>query len=463
MTLELRIISGARAGVVQRFEGRIEVAVGRHAMSDLRFDPQGDLDVSTRHAELREADGVWTIHDLDSTNGTYVNGQRLTSARQLVDGDIVSFGLSGPRVEVHGIGGTPGSKAAPATELRSTPAPATPRKGTEVRVAEAVHAQTKGMKRTFAMTVGALIAAGAIGLFFWQKQNAAHDQVLLALIARGESTTVALQKQLAAGGMADSSLKSQLQARIDANKRDVASVRDMAAGRGTGNVELLSQQMARSQALTQLDVPKIREANNAAIAMIVSDLDGKYIAGTAFGVGSGGLLVTNRHVVRTAAGAPAGKIAVIYANTTNKWLPAHIVRVGEGDDDDLALIQLDVPGTYPTVTGVSRDGAFARVGAPLFSLGYPLANDTPMEGKGLEITARTTATGAMVSKRLDNVLQLDSYSGHGASGSPLFDASGSVVGVIYGGVAESGGRIVLAVPAQRLAAFLGRDVAGILR
>ena len=99
----------------------------------------------------------------------------------------------------------------------------------------------------------------------------------------------------------------------------------------------------------------------------------------------------------------------------------------------------------------------------MFSLGYPLANDTPMEGKGLEITARTTATGAMVSKRLDSVLQLDSYSGHGASGSPLFDASGSVVGVIYGGVAESGGRIVLAVPAQRLAAFLARDVAGILR
>ncbi|MEP6619215.1 MAG: trypsin-like peptidase domain-containing protein [bacterium] len=461
MTLELRILTGARAGVVQRFEDKTDVAIGRHAMSDLRFDPQGDLDVSTRHAELRAAGDGWVVADLASTNGTFVNGKRLMEERRLVDGDILSFGLNGPRVEVRGVG--TGGGAAPATELRSsmsTPV-STLRKDTGVRVAEAVHAQTKSMKRTFAITVGTLVAAGAIGFFFWQRQNAAHDQILMALVARGESTTVALQTQLAASGSADSARRAQLEQQIAANKQDVAAARDMAAGRGKGNVELLSQQMARMQAATQFDRSKVRDANDAAVAMIASDFDGKFIAGTAFSIAPNGLMVTNRHVVRSEGGLVAKRIVVIFANTTNKWLPAHIVRVDEVND--LALLQIDVPGKYPSVTGVSRAGGLARVGAPLLTIGFPGANETAMEGSGMNITARTSTLAAMVSKRIDDVLQLDTYSGHGASGSPVFDADGNVVGVIYGGAAESGGRIVYAVPAQRLAAFLGGEGGGIIR
>ena len=126
MTLELRILSGARAGVVQRFENAVEVAIGRHPMSDLRFDAQADLDVSTRHAELRAADGGWMIADCASTNGTFVNGQRLMSGeRRLVDGDIITFGANGPKAEVHGVGGVRAD--APATQLRpSSSTPPTP-------------------------------------------------------------------------------------------------------------------------------------------------------------------------------------------------------------------------------------------------------------------------------------------------------------------------------------------------
>ena len=133
------------------------------------------------------------------------------------------------------------------------------------------------------------------------------------------------------------------------------------------------------------------------------------------------------------------------------------------DDDDLALVQIEVPGTYPIVAGVSRAGALAKVGAPVTSIGYPGATDTPMEGTGTKVIARTTSTLGTVSKRLDDVLQIDSYAGHGSSGSPVFDTQGNVVGVIWGGDAESRGRIVYAVPAQRLAAFLGADAATILR
>jgi S1-C subfamily serine protease len=94
------------------------------------------------------------------------------------------------------------------------------------------------------------------------------------------------------------------------------------------------------------------------------------------------------------------------------------------------------------------------------TIGYPHAVDTPMEGTGLDVRARTTTTAGTVSKRLADVLQIDSYAGRGSSGSPVFDVRGNVVGVVYGGEAESRGRIVYAVPAERLAAFLVEAGAG---
>jgi S1-C subfamily serine protease len=113
---------------------------------------------------------------------------------------------------------------------------------------------------------------------------------------------------------------------------------------------------------------------------------------------------------------------------------------------------------------VSRAGLDTRVGSPVASIGYPYAVDTPMEGTGLAVRARTTTTAGTVSKRIPEVLQIDSYAGRGSSGSPVFDVHGNVVGVIYGGEAESQGRIVYAVPAERLAAFLSASgVGAILR
>ena len=46
MRIELRIQSGSRAGQTQSFEKSV-IAVGRHPLSDLRFDPNLDIDVST--------------------------------------------------------------------------------------------------------------------------------------------------------------------------------------------------------------------------------------------------------------------------------------------------------------------------------------------------------------------------------------------------------------------------------
>jgi FHA domain len=65
------------------------VVVGRDAASDVRLD--GDDFASGRHARLEtRPDGIW-VEDLGSTNGTFVNGKRITAER-LQPGDVVRVG-----------------------------------------------------------------------------------------------------------------------------------------------------------------------------------------------------------------------------------------------------------------------------------------------------------------------------------------------------------------------------------
>jgi pSer/pThr/pTyr-binding forkhead associated (FHA) protein len=99
MSIELRILTGARSGYRERFAERT-IALGRHASSDLRFDPDSDLDVSVRHAEIVASGADYRLRDSGSTNGTFLNGRRLTAEEALNNGDVIWLGAEGPQVEV---------------------------------------------------------------------------------------------------------------------------------------------------------------------------------------------------------------------------------------------------------------------------------------------------------------------------------------------------------------------------
>ncbi|MCE9589392.1 MAG: GAF domain-containing protein [Planctomycetes bacterium] len=56
--------------------------------------PLADQTISRRHSELTPDDGRWFINDLESANGTFVNGQRVSERRQLKPGDQIRTGMT---------------------------------------------------------------------------------------------------------------------------------------------------------------------------------------------------------------------------------------------------------------------------------------------------------------------------------------------------------------------------------
>jgi FHA domain len=73
------------------------VTVGRGGQNDLVLT--GDEFASARHARIEmHGDGAW-VQDLDSTNGTYVNGSRVAGAQRLGAGDVLRVGETDLLVE----------------------------------------------------------------------------------------------------------------------------------------------------------------------------------------------------------------------------------------------------------------------------------------------------------------------------------------------------------------------------
>jgi len=86
---------GRRAGSTVTVSGA--TVAGRDAGCEIRLD--GDDFASSRHAKLEPGgDGVW-VEDLGSTNGTFVNGERITARTLARRGDVVRIGQTELRLE----------------------------------------------------------------------------------------------------------------------------------------------------------------------------------------------------------------------------------------------------------------------------------------------------------------------------------------------------------------------------
>ena len=82
---------------------RVDLSVGKVTVGRL---PEctisiNDSNISRNHAEVFAGSTSYMVADLGSTNGTMVNGMRITGAHPLRDGDIVSFGSTHVRFEAN--------------------------------------------------------------------------------------------------------------------------------------------------------------------------------------------------------------------------------------------------------------------------------------------------------------------------------------------------------------------------
>jgi S1-C subfamily serine protease len=450
VALEIRILGGARAGQREVFEQPV-IAIGRHALSDLRFDPERDLDVSTRHAEIRAVDGRYVIHDNTSTNGTFVNGERVLPDRELHQGDHVAFGADGPHVEVRFV-----PDAARAAAPAPTRTPAAPRRPTTERIALAVREQTSRLTR---LLLGAIVVLGAgIGIAFWLGHRASVRQVqqLQQMVAQNQAAFAALNMRLQA--MADTGFARALERRSDSLRARV----ERAPAADGGTIDSLKMELRAQHDLVTMDSPAINARNAPAVALLYAEINGQTYGATAFAVTRDGLMVTSRHNVQNADGTRATRLAVTFRDTREVW-PAHVVKVSDDPAVDLALIQVVRDGPSPVVSGIAPEAAAAPEGAAVVTIGFPLTTDLPMEGSGRDMIVKTSLDPGTVSKRVPTILQIDAYAAHGSSGSPVFNADGNVVGVVYGGPPEGAGRVVYAVPGDKLAAFLPPELHALMR
>ncbi|HVZ48906.1 MAG TPA: trypsin-like peptidase domain-containing protein [Gemmatimonadaceae bacterium] len=453
MRVEFRVTSGARAGHREAFDKSV-IAIGRHPMNDFRFDLEKDADVSSRHAEVRVAGDRATLHDLGSTNGTYVNGQRVTGERALSDGDVLSFGADGPTVEFRA-GASVGGPA---------------RRDTTARIAEAVERQT-GKLRTMIAALGVLVVGG-VGLAYWagNRGSAEARKQIADLLARNDSITRAFDATVTQLRGKSRSVDSALAAAQRESEALRQRLQAAAAGGNRAEVAALSSDLEASNNRQRALMGAVRQdwesvgARNAPamVFIVVQSEDGRNTSGTGFNVSPSGLIVTNRHVVRDENGRPAKLVVVKFENTpaAEKFKLARVVKVSE--TDELAWLKLDGGGPYPTVQGVQRTPD-ARVGSPVALMGYPLGVGTAGMGDVNTLKPVSTLTVGTASKVLNDTLQLDVYAAQGSSGSPVFDAQGLVIGVLFGSPTESNGRIIYAVPSSRLAAQMPPEAAAIVK
>ncbi len=449
---------GARAGHTEEFSQPF-VQIGRHPHCDLRFDPDRDLDVSSRHATVLLQGEMFTLRDLGSTNGTFLNGKRITADHVITSGDEIQFGKQGPRVTVQVLRqqrtGAGQTLPEPAVETPAPPAPRiersvrrTPPGQTTTRIKVEVARQTATLRRTTVILLGLLFVLAAA--YLWQSITASRriDQERADLLRMADS--------LAAAYQAVQANVASLQGALDSAQAETARLRARIGQGGDASelselraqLQLAQRRQASISVAASFDPAPINRANRDGIAVVIVEFnDGSVRTGSGFAVRSANdqvLLLTNRHVVTGPDGNPPRRIGAIF-NGSSQNFPTTLVATHPDARVDVALLNVPLRGGVETVISIAAT-VVPEEGDPVAIIGFPLGLDMAMGGEWQRVGVSTSLNTGTMSKVLDNQLVLTGYGAAGMSGSPIFNARGQVIGIVYGGQRDSQGRVVLGVP-----------------
>jgi S1-C subfamily serine protease len=421
-------LQGSRRGKRQVFQPNPRLRFGRHPDNEVAFDPHRDLDASTRHAELRQENGAWVLVDVGSSNGTFVNGERVTRV-PIEQGTAieVEFGLGGPFCRV--FVGDP--EAPPPTIAR--PPGAGPHKPGARTVAMMVHRameeahEKHGVGRSTTFMRSMLDQALHRSTMRFKLAVAVFAVILLGTIAfllvwNAREQAEARRRQ------------EDLQAQLDEQQK-AAELRKQA------------DEEARKLAAEGPGPRIVRENRDAVFLLAYVDEDGTTDRAfcTGFAVGERHL-ATNAHCVveierleregrRVFAvrnGDPAKRLGVKDRAKHSGYTGSKVVV-----SRDVGVVELDA--SLGARVRLADEAALRNLtaGSRIFTYGFPgrLADPKRPEATLTEgVIGRITKFSGEVGDFGENLLvQHSAFTSGGTSGSPVFDASGAVIAVNAGG------------------------------
>lgn len=281
---------------------------------------------------------------------------------------------------------------------------------------------------------------------------AAAEQRTGALEASLARAQASLAEQLAAGDSVRGEAAREL-ARLRAElarARDgqpstavLDSLRRAVAAAETRAAEL----EARFRAVQGVDLAAVAQANQAAVGLVTAYIGREVFDASGFALTASGFFVTNRHgLVLDGRGADSVFVTMADERAMRR---ADVVTLAPANGPDLAVLKIRRHnGTR--VRAVDWAGTRARQGEPAALIGFPAGLAAALDGSR---TVRTSMSAGIFSKVTPETIQFDGFTIQGSSGSPIFNASGDVVGVHRAGLRDAVG-LGFAEPAPRLLPLL---------
>lgn len=495
------------------------LTLGRAATNGLALDAAAFPGLSAHHARLLCHGDELVVEDLGSTNGTFVNDQRVQRAA-LRDGDVLRLSATGPSfvVESRDLRSSTAFVASDALERARRPDLS---QTSVVRIkralgvpdgadlGEVVERSERGARRGLFVAVGAALAIG-LGAFAtvqaMGRQDAETSSLLASELERQLQETRALfdaQRAEFADRQRDlQSERTALQARIDGMAKEgqgaAQELDKLRTELATTNAKLgaydpvnvAAAQHARignvQRAVVFVDTRiRLRHAKTKQLVRLTDpdetgqrgvalgdegEVFERMSSGSGFCIGQDGRIVTNAHVVqpdgfdrsipwtKDEALVPEVVYAVVFSGSDQSH-PATLVRALEGGELDLALLRIEPFDGMPHLDGFAPERAIPDVGTDVYLHGFPLGKSAIQDGDRVF----ASSFRGILSRTVGPWIQVDAAVHPGNSGGPLTDGNGTVVGVVTRvqriddhAIAPDMG---YAIPVARVAALLAPDVA----
>ncbi|MGH2633669.1 MAG: FHA domain-containing protein, partial [Tepidiformaceae bacterium] len=453
--MRLVVKSGVAAG--KEFEINRELVAGRAATADIVI---GDNGVSSRHARLRPvADGI-EVTDLDSTNGTFVDGVQIGAPTVVRPGQALRFSTT--ELAIAGaapVAGATSVAASPRLVVLSGPESGkdvTLVEGQEVTIGRApeaglrlsdtrvssrhasVRLSAKSLDVTDLGSANGTTINGASVTGVARAVDGSEIKVgdtVISFLASGQSAPPQLATVF--GGrrdLSDSTIQRRVAAVITERTRKQTMLMSTIGVIAIGGVAFGAWAVLHgggSTTPTDIGAAVVAKMGPATVRLEIETPDGNKYAGSGSIIDLGnGLVLTNNHVIAD------GAATITTIGPTGLQSPLPAMLVGTAVCDDLTVMKVaNLKGAAPNMTQVTfADPKSLKQGESVVTLGYP-ADNTSGFNQSLS-TTRGVISKTKTAFELDDsyphlqdVIQIDAAINHGNSGGGLFDSNMQQVGV----------------------------------